>query len=121
MILRQAKVRTYFQLRATFLHFFQQNSHERILKMENNTTQEKKRIYSFDELPIVINVPELAAVLGISKTAAYALSHIKGFPVIHLGKRIVIPRDRLKEWLENHVGSDSDWGLNPYYSNQAEK
>ena len=44
--------------------------------MENNTSQEKERVYSFDELPVVINVRELAAVLGISKSAAYTLTHI---------------------------------------------
>lgn len=83
--------------------------------MENNTSQEKERVYSFDELPVVINVRELAAVLGISKSAAYTLTHIKVFPVIRLGKRIVIPRDRLKVWLDAHVGSECVFDLGLYY------
>ena len=87
--------------------------------MENNTSQEKERVYSFAELPVVINVRELAAVLGISKSAAYTLTHIKDFPVIRLGKRIVIPRDRLKAWLDAHVGSECAFDLGLYYPEQA--
>ena len=50
------------------------------------------------------NVPEVAAQLGISKQLVYQLCKSDGFPAIHLGSRIVIPIDKLDEWLRDTAG-----------------
>ena len=35
---------------------------------------------SYDELPLMLSVAEVAAVLGISRAGAYELAHSDGFP-----------------------------------------
>ena len=55
---------------------------------------------SFDELPLMLNVVQVAAVLGISRAGAYELVHSEGFPALKIGSRIVVPKDKLREWID---------------------
>lgn len=55
---------------------------------------------SFDELPLMLNVVQVAAVLGISRAGAYELVHSEGFPTLKIGSRIVVPKDKLREWID---------------------
>ncbi len=55
---------------------------------------------SFDELPLMLSVPELAALLGISRAGAYELVKEPGFPSLMIGSRIIIPRDKLIKWID---------------------
>lgn len=55
---------------------------------------------SFDELPLMLNVVQVAAVLGISRAGAYELIHSEGFPALWIGSRIVVPKDKLREWID---------------------
>ena len=55
---------------------------------------------SFDELPLMLSVPEVAAVLGISRAGAYELVKAKGFPSLSIGTRILVPRDKLAVWID---------------------
>lgn len=61
------------------------------------------RYKSFDQLPLTINADQLAAVLGISRAQAYVLMRSKGFPTIHIGKRMVVHRDKLMEWMDEQA------------------
>lgn len=54
---------------------------------------------------LTVTVPEMAQMLGIGRIKAYELANIKGFPAIRLGKRIVVPVDQLKKWLEERAGA----------------
>jgi excisionase family DNA binding protein len=46
------------------------------------------------------NVPEIAAMLGISRPSAYDLVSSAGFPAIRIGeRRIVIPCEAFDKWL----------------------
>ena len=60
-----------------------------------------KTYTSYDQLPIMLSVTEVAKFLSISRTNAYELIHTEGFHRIHLDKRIVIPKDKLLEWRNN--------------------
>lgn len=55
---------------------------------------------SIDQLPITLCAEEVASVLGISRAGAYTLMHSKGFPTIKIGKRMVVPKDKLVKWME---------------------
>ena len=61
---------------------------------------EKTQYKSFDDLPLVLSVPDLASVLGISRAGAYELVKEKGFPSLTIGSRILIPRDKLIAWID---------------------
>lgn len=58
---------------------------------------------SYDELPLMLSVPEIAAVLGISRAAAYELARSKDFPALRIGTRIVVPKDRFIDWISRRV------------------
>lgn len=34
----------------------------------------------------------------------YELMHEKGFPVLKIGTRLVVPREKFREWVEQNVG-----------------
>ncbi len=46
-----------------------------------------------------LNVKELAKYLGIGLNSAYQLVNSKGFPALKIGKRIVVPIERLEQWI----------------------
>jgi predicted DNA-binding transcriptional regulator AlpA len=60
---------------------------------------------NYDQLPLTLNADQVAQVLGISRAGAYTLMHSKGFPVIQINKRLVVPRDRFLEWMERKIES----------------
>jgi excisionase family DNA binding protein len=66
----------------------------------------KNKFTSFDELPITISADEVAMVLGISRANAYSLMHTKGFPTIILGRRMIVPKDKFIEWIEQQVAAE---------------
>ena len=60
---------------------------------------------SYDQLPISLTADHIAAALGISRANAYVLLRSEGFPTLHIGKRMVVPKDRLLQWIEDSVSS----------------
>ena len=59
---------------------------------------------SYDDLPLMLSVPDLTDVLGISRASAYELVKIKGFPALHIGNRILIPKEELIAWIRRSTG-----------------
>ena len=57
-----------------------------------------KSATTFDDLPLILNVNDVASILAISKVSAYELVKSKGFPV---GRRIKIPKAAFIEWLDD--------------------
>ena len=55
---------------------------------------------SYDDLPLMLSVPDLTEALGISRAGAYDLIKSEGFPTLHIGNRILIPRDELVAWIK---------------------
>ena len=55
---------------------------------------------NYDELPLMLNVVQVASVLGISRAGAYELVHSEGFPTMKIGSRIVVLKDKLREWID---------------------
>lgn len=59
-----------------------------------------EKIYTnYDELPLMLSVPDVAAVLGISRAGAYELARSRDFPAMTIGTRIVIPKDKFLLWI----------------------
>lgn len=59
---------------------------------------------NFDDLPLFLNAEMAAALLGVSISSMYELMHEKGFPVLRIGSRFVIPKDKLRAWVEQNTG-----------------
>ena len=63
----------------------------------------KETFKSYKDLPLMLSVPEMAAALGISRAGAYELARSEGFPALRIGTRIVIPKDKLQEWVDKQT------------------
>lgn len=61
---------------------------------------------SYEDLPLMLSVPEMAAALGISRAGAYELARSEGFPALRIGNRIVIPKDSLQKWVNQNIGTN---------------
>lgn len=69
----------------------------------NKTNQNKYK--SFDELPLMLSVPEVAAALGISRAGAYELVKEEGFPSLTVGSRILISKEQFIAWISEKVSA----------------
>ncbi len=71
------------------------------------TTVNKPNAYfSFSEVPVVLNANQLAGVLNISLTNAYCLLRSENFPTLRIGRRLLVSRDNLLNWMnENSLTS----------------
>jgi excisionase family DNA binding protein len=64
----------------------------------------KKSAYtSYDELPLVISVPEIAKILGIAVAGAYELVKQPGFPAFSVGSRILVPKEKFIAWMDTQT------------------
>ena len=64
----------------------------------------KKSVFtSYDELPLLLNVKQLAELLGVSDSSVYELIQEDDFPFLRIGKRIVIPKEELRKWITAHT------------------
>ena len=65
----------------------------------------KESIYkSYDELPLFLNSELVAKVLGVSPSSGYELMHEPDFPVLRVGNRMVVPKEKFIQWVEEHTG-----------------
>ena len=58
---------------------------------------------SYDDLPLFLNAAMVAKVLGIAPSSAYELMHEADFPVLKVGHRIVVPKEKFIQWVEQHT------------------
>ena len=58
---------------------------------------------TYDELPLFLNAATVSSVLGVSPASAYELMHEKDFPALRIGNRIVVPKEKFIEWVEQHT------------------
>jgi excisionase family DNA binding protein len=49
--------------------------------------------------PLCLSVPEAAKILGISRGLAYELARSHKLPAIRLGRRLLVPKTRLEQML----------------------
>ena len=65
----------------------------------------KESVYkSYDELPLFLNAETAAKLFGISPSSGYELMHRKVFPVLRIGNRMVVPKEKFREWVEENAG-----------------
>ena len=58
----------------------------------------------YDELPLFLNAETVAKVLGVSPSTGYELMHEKDFPALRIGNRNVVPKEKFRQWVEEHTG-----------------
>jgi len=56
-------------------------------------------LYSQQEIPAIMDVPQLGAFLGIGRNGAYALVRSGQVQALHIGRKIRIPRHAVLSYL----------------------
>lgn len=56
-----------------------------------------------NELPLILNASDVAAILGISRAKAYQLFHRLDFPTLKLDKRLLVRRELFFQWLDKQA------------------
>ena len=69
---------------------------------------------NINQLPPILNAYQLSSFLGISLAGTYILLRSKDFPTISIGRRKLVPRDRLVMWMNSQLppleaNSSSTW------------
>ena len=59
----------------------------------------QKQYHSLEELPLMMNMTDVASVRGISSAGAYKLAHSADFPAFQIGRSIVVSREKFVDWL----------------------
>ena len=59
---------------------------------------------SYDDLPLFLNADTVAKVLGVSPSSGYELMHEPDFPVLRVGSRMVVPKEKFIQWAEEQSG-----------------
>ena len=64
----------------------------------------KESVYkTYEELPLFLNAEVVAKVLGIAPSSSYELMHEVDFPVLEVGSRMVVPKEKFIQWVEDHT------------------
>ena len=61
---------------------------------------------SYDELPLFLNAETVAKVLGVSISSGYELMHEVGFPALRIGNRLMVPKEKFIQWVDERTGGD---------------
>ena len=63
---------------------------------------------SYDDLLLFLNAEMVSAVLGVSPSSGYELMHEPDFPVLKVGNRMVVPKEKFVEWVSQHTQGGAD-------------
>ena len=70
----------------------------------------KESMYkTYEELPLFLNADMVAKVLGVSISTAYEIMHENDFPSLKIGNRLLVPKEKFKQWIEiktNKIGDE---------------
>lgn len=58
--------------------------------------------------PLVVTAEEAANMLRISKPKMYNLTRRDDFPTLRIGSKVLIPIEKLKEWVNTHSLADEE-------------
>ena len=64
----------------------------------------KESVYkTYEELPLFLNAAMVSKVLGVSPSSGYELMHETDFPVLKVGNRMLVPKEKFIQWVEEHT------------------
>jgi excisionase family DNA binding protein len=63
---------------------------------------------------LTLNVEEAARLLGLHRITVYKLAKRDDFPAVQVGRRVLIPKKGLEQWLEKESLKEKDRGRYGY-------
>ena len=74
-------------------------------KLQKGHRMKVSQFKDYNELPLFLNAGVIAKVLGISPASTYELMHEPDFPVLKIGSRMVVSKEKFILWVkENTAG-----------------
>ena len=68
----------------------------------------KESVYkTYEELPLFLNAAMVSKVLGVSPSSGYELMHETDFPVLKVGNRMLVPKEKFIQWVEQNTAGGS--------------
>ncbi len=64
----------------------------------------RNNIEEHDNLPTMLNVNDVADILGLSKTKIYELMNSSEFPTLRIGKRMMVSKEQFVNWINRKSG-----------------
>ena len=58
-----------------------------------------------NDLPDILDASQIASALRISRAGAYNLLSSEDFPTLHIGRRKLVMKNDLIQWLKNHTNT----------------
>ena len=58
---------------------------------------------NYSDLPLFLNAETVAKTLGVAPSSAYELLHGSDFPVLKVGNRMIVPKEKFIQWVEQHT------------------
>ena len=55
---------------------------------------------------ILLTIKDIQEVFQCGKNYVYSLTKLKGFPTIKIGKKIFVPKDKLKKWIDENTNTE---------------
>ena len=71
--------------------------------MERKPQMKTSQFKDYSELPLFLNAEVIAKVLGISPASTYELMHEPDFPVLKIGNRMVVSKEKFILWVEENT------------------
>lgn len=68
--------------------------------MSNNETV--MRYNDLESIPLFLGCLEITKLLGLSRTTVYELFQSEDFPTITVGRRQMVRKDALLQWIDSH-------------------
>ncbi len=59
----------------------------------------------FNDLPDILDATQIAAALRISRAGVYNLLSSEDFPTLHIGRRKLVMKNDLIQWLKSHTNT----------------
>ena len=72
-------------------------------KLQKGTKMKISQFKDYSELPLFLNAEMVAKVLGVSPSSGYELMHEPGFPILKVGSRMVVPKEKFIQWVEQNT------------------
>ena len=56
-----------------------------------------------EKMPYTLNANQVAEILGVARNTVYTLMHSEGFPTMHVGRRLRVPKEKLLQWMDDQL------------------
>lgn len=83
--------------------------------MDSNENNE--RFCEYERVPLFLGCKEIMGLLGLSRTTVYGLLQSEAFPTIIVGKRRLVRKENLFEWISTHEKVIDE--TNPFFGDRT--